>query len=68
MDIIGWGMVPKAEVVMVIAAMGVGYGAIGVPVFSCVVIMAIVATTVSHFMVRRSVIRKYGENGVPGIA
>jgi Kef-type K+ transport system membrane component KefB len=68
MDIIGWGMVPKAEVVMVIAAMGVGYGAIGVPVFSCVVIMAIVATAVSHFMVWRSVIRKYGENGVPGIA
>lgn len=63
MDIIGWGMVPKAEVVMVIAAMGVAYGAIGVPVFSCVVIMAILATTVSHFMVERGVIKKYGEIG-----
>jgi hypothetical protein len=31
--------------------------------FSCVVIMAIAATTVSHFMVERGLRKKYGEKG-----
>jgi len=68
MNIIGWGMVPKAEVVMVIATIGVMSGALESVTFSCVVIMAIAATTVSHFMVERGFRKKYGDAGADASA
>ncbi|MDN5357548.1 MAG: hypothetical protein PWR17_717 [Candidatus Methanomethylophilaceae archaeon] len=64
MNIIGWGMVPKAEVAMVIATIGVMSGALEPVTFSCVVIMAIATTTVSYFMVERGFRKKYGDAGV----
>lgn len=61
-NIIGWGMVPKAEVVMVIATLGVMSGALKPVIFSCIVITSIVTTAVSHFMVEKKFRDKYGED------
>lgn len=58
-DIVGWGMVPKAEVVMVIATLGVMSGVLKPVIFSCIVITSIVTTTVSHFMVEKKFREKY---------
>jgi Kef-type K+ transport system membrane component KefB len=63
LNLIGWGMVPKAEVVMVIATIGVLSGALDPVVFSCVVIMAIAATAVSHLMLEIGFHKKYGREG-----
>ncbi len=63
LNLIGWGMVPKAEVVMVIATIGVMTGALDPVVFSCVVIMAIAATAVSHLMMEIEFHKKYGREG-----
>ena len=61
-NIIGGGMVPKAEVVMVIAATGVMTGVLSSTVFTCIVVTAIVTTMVSHFMAERGFRKKYGED------
>lgn len=61
-NIIGWGMVPKAEVAIVIATIGVMSGALDPVVFSCVVLMTIAATTVSHFLLERSFLKKYKDD------
>lgn len=63
LNLIGWGMVPKAEVVIVIATIGVMSGALDPVVFSCVVIMAIAATTISHLMSEVGFHKKYGRGG-----
>jgi Kef-type K+ transport system membrane component KefB len=60
--IIGWGMVPKAEVAMVIATIGVMSEALDSDIFSCVVLMAIAAMTISHFMVERGFLKKYKDD------
>lgn len=60
--IIGWGMVPKAEVAMVIATIGVMSGALTPVTFSCIVLMTVAATTVSYFMVERGFLKKYKDD------
>lgn len=60
--IIGWGMVPKAEVAMVIATIGVLSGVLNPVTFSCIVLMTIVATTASYFMVERGFLKKYKDD------
>ncbi len=73
--LVGWGMVPRGEVGIVVAGLGLSYGAIESEIYSVVVGMAILTTLVVPpllpWMVRRAegdvVAREVAEGPAPGI-
>lgn len=64
--LVGWGMVPRGEVGIVVAGLGLSAGAIGADIYSVVVGMAIVTTLVVPPLLPALVRRAEGESGAPG--
>jgi len=51
---VGTGMIPRGEVGMVVAQMGVGFGVIAQPVYGVVVAMSVITTLVAPWILRSS--------------
>ncbi|MGZ8563627.1 MAG: cation:proton antiporter domain-containing protein, partial [Candidatus Limnocylindria bacterium] len=71
--LVGWGMVPRGEVGIVVAGLGLSAGAIDSEIYSVVVGMAIITTLIVPpllpMLVRRAErdVRPLDEEGGPGI-
>ncbi|MDW5562839.1 MAG: cation:proton antiporter [Methanomassiliicoccus sp.] len=66
-NIIGVGMVPRGEVGIIVATIGLGMGVVSQNLFSVVVFMSMATTIVAPFLLTWAFRRKYGEcpNGEP---
>lgn len=58
-SIIGWGMVPRGEVGIIVASIGLGSGAMSSELYAVVVIMAVATTIIGPPLLARAFRKKY---------